>query len=248
MIQQFLLPLTEWMGAIAVGLLLGLSPALKNRVKLGFRYANREGSISLSLFALVFVFAFQYFAGDWFTRLFPSNVTPELAAVLSRMVLALISLIPFILALVLRGQPLRSAGWDQKLLRPGLQMGFGLALITILLHNKISAILSGLTVTQAYALLACLGLAVAEETIFRGYIHLRFSAWLGERWGWLATAGLWTLWQLPGRLWFVGFDQIWPVLLISAVQGLILGWLMNKTGHTVATVLYRAVSGWMAFL
>jgi len=56
--------LSEWLGVVAVVMIAGTSPLLKKRRPLGFRYPNREATYALSLFAVVYVIAFQYFSGD----------------------------------------------------------------------------------------------------------------------------------------------------------------------------------------
>ena len=35
------------------------------------------------------------------------------------------------------------------------------------------------------------------------------------------------------------------LLLVTLIQGLLLGWIMQKSGHVLAPILYRAVSLWM---
>lgn len=97
-------------------------------------------------------------------------------------------------------------------------------------------------------LLIWLVLALAEETIFRGYIQLRLESYFGQKWGWLATAALYLLWQMPGRLWIMPLAEMWPTLLITLVQALLLGWVMRKSGHVLAPALYRAAAGWLLMI
>jgi membrane protease YdiL (CAAX protease family) len=56
---------------------------------------------------------------------------------------------------------------------------------------------------------------------------------------------LYTLWQLPGRIWVLPFASLGVLLLVTLIQGLLLGWIMQKSGHVLAPILYRAVSLWM---
>jgi membrane protease YdiL (CAAX protease family) len=101
-------------------------------------------------------------------------------------------------------------------------------------------------VTPTGRTVACVvGYTFCEETIFRGYIQLRLNSYLGAKWGWLATAGLFLLWQLPGRLWLFPVDQLWQPVLIATVQGLLCGWMMKKTGHVASSAIFRAFSGWI---
>ncbi len=238
----------EWMGAFAVVMIAGTSPLLKLIRRIDFRFPRREATFALSVFALSYFFAFQYFANPIFQFLLDfSKILPggELA---QRTLLAVICLVLFLLATFLRGQPLKSIGWSKANLRPGLTLGLLLVIITIVLRGKFSTLLQGVSSEQGGLLLACLLLAVAEETIFRGYIQLRLNSFIGVTWGWLVTAFLFLLWQFPGRLWVLPFSEVWPSLVISFAQALLLGWIMRKSGHVSTTILFRAVAAWLILI
>lgn len=121
-------------------------------------------------------------------------------------------------------------------------------MLTLVLRGKFLTLLSGVNQEQANLLLVWALLALAEETIFRGYIQLRLTTFLGSTWGYLATVALYMLWQLPGRIWTMTFTELWPTLLISLVQALLLGWIMRKSGHVLAPALYRIAAGWFLLL
>lgn len=236
------------MGAFAVVMIAGTSPLLKLIRRIDFRFPLREATFALSVFALSYFLAFQYFANPIFQFLLDfSKILPggELA---QRTLLAVICLVLFLLATFLRGQPLKSIGWSKANLRPGLTLGLLLVIITIVLRGKFSTLLQGVSPEQGGLLLACLLLAVAEETIFRGYIQLRLNSFIGVTWGWLATAFLFLLWQFPGRLWVLPFSEVWPSLVISLAQALLLGWIMRKSGHVSTTILFRAVAAWLILI
>jgi membrane protease YdiL (CAAX protease family) len=238
----------EWMGAIAVVMIAGTSPMFKSIRRIDFRFPRREATFALSVFALCYLIAFQYFGNSIFQFLLDfSKILPggELA---QRALLAVISLILFLLATFLRGQPLKSIGWGKANFKLGLTLGILLVIIAIVLRGKFTTLLNGVTSEQGGLLLVCLLLALAEETIFRGYIQLRLSSFLGSNWGWLATAVLYLLWQLPGRLWVLSFSQLWPMLIVSFAQALLFGWIMRKSGHVVSSVLFRAVAAWLLFI
>lgn len=237
--------LSEWLGVIAVVMIAGVSPLLKKIRLLDFRYPQREANFAFSMFALINVFAYLYFSNPIFSFLRAASSNFAGGEVAQRMLLAVICLLPFIVALIARGQPLKSVGWGRENLRAGLTVGLMLGILTIFLRGKFLTILAGITPQQASMLLVYLILAFAEETIFRGYIQPRLQSRIGQRWGWLATAALFTLWQLPGRIYILPFVSYWPVLVISLIQGLILGWIMQKSGHVLAPMLYRALSAWM---
>jgi membrane protease YdiL (CAAX protease family) len=73
---------------------------------------------------------------------------------------------------------------------------------------------------------------------------------LGDLWGWLATAVLYTLWQLPQKLLV---EHAAPAdlalhLAITLAFALLLGWIMRRSGSTLATGLYHAVHNWILVL
>lgn len=230
------------MGVAAVTWIVNILKLLRGRTVL-FRYPRREGVVALVLFAAALIVAVTFYLGGVKNAFNPG--AGLLQPLYQRLTLAAICAILFGIALVVRQQPWRSAGISRPFI-PALEFGLALALLTIFLRNKIYTLIAGVQPEQWSALAACLGLALLEESIFRGFIQLRLSAWLGERWGWLATAGLFTLWNLP-RL-----TGAWDVILMNAglilAQAVLLGWVMQKSGHILAPGLYRAVAEWILFL
>lgn len=240
--------LSEWLGVIAVMMIAGISPLLKRVRQIDFRFPRRETTFALSLFALIFLFAFQYFSSSILGFLHTASAGLPGGENAGRMLIAVIALIPFLIALFARGQPFKSVGWSRDNTRAGLLTGLMLAVLVIFLRGKFTALVKGLGADQGSLLLVLLALCLAEETIFRGYIHLRLSSYLGKTWGWLATTVLFVLWQLPGRLGVLPTGELLPLLLIALVQGLLLGWIMRKTGHVAAGALFRAVAAWLLLL
>jgi membrane protease YdiL (CAAX protease family) len=237
-LNSVLLYVSEWLGVVAVTWLVRLNARLKAR-PVGFKYPAREGYVALGLFASILALAYFFF-----TRI--TRAPDALGLLWQRLTVDGIALAICVVALLGRGQPLRSAGWGRDATSTGLRIGLALAILTIFLRGKIFSIINGVNAQDGSALLACLGIGLAEESIFRGYIQMRLSSWLGERWGWLATAGLYLVWQIP-RL--AGVPATLPInLLIVAVQGLVLGWLAQTSRGVAAPVIYRAISEWASFL
>jgi membrane protease YdiL (CAAX protease family) len=242
-INAILAIISEWLGVIAVTLILGLNPIFR-RPPVGFRYPRREGIVSFCLYILVLIFAFIYYSGAATPALVKSAAPQDV--LYQRLFLAGVSLIPFILALAVRRQPLYSTGWSRKMLRPGFELGLALAFLTIFLRGKIYSLIGGVTPAEGYALLASAGLCLAEESIFRGYIQLRLCSWMGSRVGWIVTSLLFTVWQLP-RL--MANPVNLPInLALSLGQGLLLGWISQRSGNVLVPVLYRTLSEWIQFI
>jgi membrane protease YdiL (CAAX protease family) len=146
-----------------------------------------------------------------------------------------------------RRQPPKSAGWNRLTLRTGLLAGLSLALLSIFLRAKFTAIFSGVSPVQFSALLLVAVTSLAEETVFRGYLQQRLVWWLGKRWGFLLTAGLYLLWRLPLML-AMPPDTLVANLVLAALQSLLLGWIMQSFGNVTAPIVYRVISLWCSFL
>lgn len=239
--------LSEWLGVIAVAWMLSLSPRFV-QPQVGFKYARRDGIIALSLYALILIFAFIYASIQPITLPDPLHLVPApLQPTLQGLLLAVFSLMAFGVALATRRQPLRSLGWNPVLLRPGLVLGFALAILTILLRNRSMDVLGRTNPAALNALLLALGISLAEETIFRGYIQQRLVWWLGQWPGLAITALMFALWHVPAWLGLLPNGTILILFGLTFLQGLVLGWLMSKSGTVLAPALYRAVSIWMNF-
>lgn len=242
--MEALLPLLpEWLGAVAVLMLASLSPRFK-RPPLVFKYARRDGLFALGVFGIALVAAVAFALADLraLTSLFGVGLQPLTA----RLVLALLCLLPAVGLLLQRQQPWRSAGWNRAMQMPALQLGLALGFLAIFLRGKFNSLFTGMGTDALNALWMWLVIALAEETLFRGYIQLRLTTWWGARWGWLGTAGLFLLWQLPR--WLMQPAQLPVNLLIGAAQALLCGWIMRQSGHVAASALYRAISEWLFFI
>lgn len=243
MLESLLPLLPEWLGAVAVLMMARLSPRFK-RPPLVFKYARRDGLWALGLFALSLGLAWLAMQVNLSALLAPFG--PAVHPLAERMLLALVCVVPFVIALLARQQPWRSLGWNRAMLMPALQLGFALAFLTIFLRGKFNSLFAGMQTDALNALWMWLVTALAEETIFRGYIQLRLTTWWGQQAAWLGTAGLFLLWQLPR--WAANPESLALNLLIGLVQALLCGWMMRVSGHVVAPALYRAVSAWLLFL
>ncbi len=241
--RYLLLKLAETLGVVAVMLIAGTSQRLQYR-PVQFKYPQREGRVSISVYlvalAVAVLFSFTAFKDRFLTGETNQLLTGEL-------ILALVCLGVGAFALFYRRQPLLSAGWGAK---PNLMLGLRIAImlifLTIFLRGKLMSIVNGVTADEGMALALLLGISLAEETLFRGYLQLRMVSWLGQPTGWLAVSGMFILWRLP---WLIASAEIlWLSLAVLIVQSLLLGWIMQKTGHTAAPALYRAVSDWLTIV
>lgn len=244
--------LVEFLGVVGVTMLLTLSPSFK-KSNLGFKYPRREAILSLVLVALLA-------GGLWliFTRLplsLPQKVNKVFTFPIDQIwpyyVTAVVIALVFIIPLLGRGQPWRSAGISRQNLRPSLQLGLALAVICIFLGDKIYTLIEGINSSEINFLLAVLALGFAEEFGFRGYVQPRLSAWVGDNWGWIVTAVLFTLWHIPEQILITKATTL-PALGIGLLDllvfGLIEGWIMRKCNNIVAPALYHAFHFFVLFI
>jgi membrane protease YdiL (CAAX protease family) len=242
--MEALLPLiAEWVGVLGVVWLAGISPAFKYP-PVGFKYPRREGLVALGLLALIFVFCLIQSAG-WLRPVLTSD-TPALQPVLLRLNIAVLSLLPFIVALLSRRQPLRSVVGARVMLGANVRLGLALAFLSIFLRGKFTSVMDGLTPDEYTMFIVSAGICLAEEFIFRGYIQLRMRSWLGETRGWIATALLFVLWQLP--FWAASGDQLLLNLGLTVCQALILAVVAQRSKYILAPVFYRVISEWLFFV
>ncbi len=239
---------SEVLGIIAATMLLTLSPRIKQQAPLTFKYPQREVVAAALVAVALFIAGFVVFRDATpapNTGL--TGSTPTLAALTQQLIAAGAGVILVIIALIYRRQPVRSAGWNRPLLMPAFQVGIAFIILTIFLRGKITTLFDGITPDESGALLILAALGLAEETVFRGYIQPRLISRLGEIPGWLLTSVVFALWQIPRLL-----GEPTQTLLIGVglglVQGLVAGWVMLKARHVLAPALYRAISGWIAFL
>lgn len=244
---------SELMGVIAITMLLALTPRLKP-LPIAFRNPRREALISIALFALSFVLIVLLPRVPGLNTAQSYGLIPAedlnrgmRDALLHRFLITWVCLIPFgaVLAYCDRCTPFASVGLNGRDLRPAIQLGLGLGLVALFLSGKIFTLIRGFQLEDLYTLFVWIGLGLSEEIIFRGYLQPRLSAVFNPTLGWLAAAALYTIWLMPA---FLGRPDFLLQMIAVAARGLVLGWIMQKTGHVVAPGLYRAISGWIQFI
>lgn len=258
-----ILLISEFIGAFAVIMILSLSPVIKNKRPLIFLYPKREGTVALTIGVLIILFtAFvQRFQPGLFAQLINFHSYPGLlntpivkqspaGSISIQLLFSAALIIPIIISLYIRKQPMLSIGLGKAGTKAGFQMGAALMILAIFLQGKIFAIINGLTQGASITLLIALVASIGEEVAFRGYIQPRFSSWLGDRWGWSAASFLYIAWWLiPAIGSYSGEITPFLVNLVYRISlGLLLGWLMKKTGSLFAPILYHTAHVWLGFI
>jgi len=101
-----------------------------------------------------------------------------------------------------------------------------------------------------WALAAYAVVALAEETLYRGFQQSALSAWLGRWPGYLITALLFTALHLPARL--LGGEPLAQALTYATVQllpmALLFGGAMLAARHTAAPTLLHPARHWASVI
>lgn len=240
--------LAEMSGALAVALLLGLSPRIISVPVVGFKYPQREIKFAFSIagFLLIFNYLFFLFGASWL----PISLTTIIGNKFTFLAVAsVVAIFIIVFAVLRRGQPARSTGWQKALTRPAIQFGLALILLTLFLQGKFLSLFDGVPQNALIALLVCLVIGLAEETVFRGYIQMRLISAFGKYSGWLISSLIYVLWRLPYlSLFGWGSSLFWYQSFLLVLQSLLLGWIMIKSRHALVPGLYHAFSMWIGFL
>lgn len=240
--SDILLFISEWLGVIAIVWVIGMIPSFQFR-PVKFIYPKREGIISISLYAVMLIAAFVITTGKDRLGLVAPETVP--LALWIRLLIGGIGLVAFGLSLLARRQPLLSIGWNPKRINQAGRLALALALGSIFLRGKAGALTNGFSPLEVSMLLVWLGIAFAEETIFRGFIQFRFNTIFGNRLSWLLTALLYVVWSIPFLM--LAPETFLFRLLFTLVQGLLLGFVELKIGHVLPVFVYRAISEWLVF-
>src|SRR5512133_3527759 len=104
MMNDVILTISQWVGAVAVAMIAGLSPKF-HRTKLVFLYPRREGIVALG------VFGFSFFTAVVVSNLPLFSLFGLAVNDSRRLAIAALSLVSVGVALWRRKQPIRSTGW-----------------------------------------------------------------------------------------------------------------------------------------
>ncbi|MBI9048684.1 MAG: hypothetical protein JEZ00_04665 [Anaerolineaceae bacterium] len=240
---SMILTFSAWLGAMAVVMIAGISPAMKARPPLIFKYPDRERKAALitaSIF-LALSFALTFLTPDWLKDM------PDRFDLLHWTWGALCILLVIIAFLVLRyrKQPLLSFGWNKKIWRLASRVGLSLVFLAFFLSGSISRLVEYFSAESLTIFTFLIVFNLAWETALRGFIQPRISAWLGDSWGWLATSVFAIILMLPLAL---SFGASFEFIFRFAGNQILLGWIMKRCGHIFPGAVWAAASAWFLTL
>jgi hypothetical protein len=239
------LSISGWLGAIAVIMIAGLSPEMKSKPPLIFKYPERERNVVLITSGVFLALAIStaIVLPQWLMNL------PERFNLFQWTFGALGILMAVISFLILRyrKQPMLSFGWNKKLWRIGSRIGASLIFLNFFLSGSISKSNLAIYFSEESLIIFAFMLVfnIAWETALRGFLQSRVNAWLGDQWGWLATAAFASILMLPIAL-VTGTS--WITMLKFTGHQFILGWIMKRTGHVFPGAVWAASFTWFTLL
>jgi len=236
-----------WLAAIIVTLLLDRKGLFK-RIQVNIISPRRESMLGLFLVALTILL--------WL--LLKIGLSPVIEQIrsaegpwpnysLAHMGLQLFSsgvgFTPFALALLVRRQGLLTIGLSRNNLISSAFLGVLLGCFTIAsyisVYGNVPTLVSGFSTSSLYYLVAMLSVGCVEEAIFRGYLQLRLTAWLGSFRAWILTAIVFTLGHFGQSIW--GLASVF-------CTGLVFGWIMLKSKNILGLSIWHAFMDWVWIL
>lgn len=259
--RAFILLIIEWIGVLAVIQVFSISPAIQLRRPVKFTQPRREGQLTLSLVVLAVLLVALLtqwqaiplqklisFAQMGFNAQLARPESYNLTVLLWQTAFLALLIAPFLWNVRTRKQPWLSVGLKRQMISGGLQVGFGLALITVFLRSKVDNLITGpYTLESLWLLVGSLLSCFVVEFGFRGHLQLRLMAWLGDRQGWLLSSALYALWSILPLL-QLPIGTIALNLGYRLVMGLILGWAARKSGGILAGWMYSTLHNWLFWL
>jgi len=152
-----------------------------------------------------------------------------------------IALAPFAVMLGVGRQRLETVGIGRHNLAPALLIAGVASVAAAAINHKLTGAF-WLRQDTLWRVVAQLGVGISEEAIFRGYLQLRWAAWL-NRSGWIVIAGLCTLWHAPAALANsgTGVPAMGSQLLTVLAAALTFGLCMRLTGNIAGLSVVHAV-------
>lgn len=166
-------------------------------------------------------------------------------------VYAIISFIPVSVIVKIRKQNSETVGLTRKNVK--LSLGIGLVLSLLLLSLSITPeqfLRKLFTYNTLYAFIYFLAVGLGEELMFRGFLQLRCSIWLGEIKGLILASTIMALIHLPQRVFVVGLDPLQALgSAISLIPfSILMGFFMLRTRNISGPAVLHTIANWVSVL
>jgi len=166
-------------------------------------------------------------------------------------VYAIISIIPISVIIKIRKQSFETLGVARKNLRLSLGIGLVLSLLLVILSTTPERFLDRFVSSNTlYAFIYYLAVGFGEELMFRGFLQLRCSAWLGEIRGFILASAIMALIHLPQRIFAVGLEPLQALASSMSLMpfSLLLGFFLLRTQNVLGPAALHTITDWISVL
>lgn len=164
---------------------------------------------------------------------------------------AIISFVPIFVILRTRKQSFETVGVTRKNLWLSLGVGLVLSLLLVALSTTPERFLDGLFAHNTiYAFVQYLAVGLGEEVMFRGFLQLRCSVWLGELKGVILASTIMAFTHLPQRIFAVGLDPLQALVSAGSLLpfSLLMGFFMSRTRNILGPAVLHTMWNWVSVL
>ncbi len=207
------------------------------------RQARSAIIVLISTFILIFIF----------TAIFSQGIRKDdlhsygFEDVFVQAIIFLILLIPMFVVLARDRLKLSDLQYRKSNLILSLFLGILIGLIFLILSGRILQILKLSKSSLLFAGLQYLVVGFAEETLFRGYVQVRFIAQWGFWKGFISTSVIFCLWHFP--TYSLGMNMSFSAASIEVIKvlplSLLLGYSLEKTGNIITPVMIHLFINWV---
>ncbi len=215
------------------------------KLKVEFAAPWKEASIALGYTVVAFIMLAVVFFIWSQTIGRPIGTSDEydvLRVLYEWVIYAMISFVPILVILRIRHQNSESVGFTMKNLKISVGVGLLLSALWLAFNTTPERFLSrALTSNTFYGFFYFLAVGLGEELLFRGFLQLRFVAWLGELKGLIVASLVMAFIHLPQRLFVAGMDPLQAMISATLLipVSLLLGFVMLRTQNVLGpTVLH----------
>ena len=159
---------------------------------------------------------------------------------------AMISFIPVFAILKIRHQSFQSVGLAKTNWRLSIGVGLLLSAFFLAFNTTPERFLDRVfTFNTLYGFMYYLAVGFGEEFLFRGFVQLRCSDWLGETKGLAVASVLMAFAHLPQRIFVVGqnpIEAVFSAVLLIPIS-LLMGFLMLRTQNVLGPTVLHTMMG-----
>lgn len=180
----------------------------------------------------------------------------DLTDISTMLILYIPVLLVVALALKRSGQSLESIGITGKDRGRMLALGFAMSAIFVtisgLLASSMGGGFAGFSPSLAYGFVLFVIAGFTEETVWRGYVQTRLTAYSGKLTGLVVTSLLFAvLWHFPVAYYVETSGVILEALawaMMRVVPGLLFGYLMSKSQNIIPSSIFHLFWNWNTLL